>query len=133
MADLFFGVKIGLFEESEMRYIIDLLHMHTVKLGVYEQWPALNITGLGTIVSWLLRTCSPTTQRFNAWHKECMDKAVSTNVKDSHGVLAPVVQGAFDGKESTHTSAQMYAEGFFTTFTSKPSNTAIHWPITTVY
>ena len=122
MTEVFFGIKINLLNDPQMRYIIDLLHMHTVKLGVYEQWPALNKTGLGGLVSWLLRTFSRKTQYFNSWHHELMEQAVANNVNAANGILAPVIQGAVSSKsEFSHSQAQMLAEGSFTTFTSQPA------------
>ena len=120
MADFGYGTRIGLLEKPEIRYIIDILHMHELKLSIYEQWPALSKLGFGKIVSRITPKISPTAQRFSDWYQNFTQNAIRNNRDSRRGIFAPVVEGfEKETPDSRHTKEQMLAEGSFTLFTGK--------------
>lgn len=120
MADFGFGTRIGLLESEDSRFILDILRVHTIKLGVYEQWPQLSKIGIANVIGSFLRSMSPAVQRFESWYRSFTETAISNNRDTRNGILAPVVEGIGTGKSlSGHTKEQMLAEGLFTTFTGK--------------
>ena len=120
MAEFGFGTRIGLLQNPAIRYIIDILHMHELKLSVYEQWPALSKLGFGKLVSRITPKISPTAQRFSKWYQDFTQNAIRNNRDCRRGIFAPVIEG-FDKEtpESKHTKEQMLAEGSFTLFTGR--------------
>ena len=123
MTDFGFGVPTRLLNKPGDRYILDLLQMHTTKLGVYEQWPNLNRIGLGRFISDLLTKASPAIQQFTQWHHDFIDHTIASNSDTARGILASVIQ-AGEGKniKNGHNRAQMLAEGSFITFTASDGN-----------
>ena len=120
MADFGFGARIGLLEDADIRFILDILQIHTIKLGIFEQWPYLSKIGIANIMGIVLYVTSPAVQRFVSWYQTFTEKAIADNRKSRKGILAPVVEGIGTGKSiSGHTKEQMLAEGLFTTFTGK--------------
>ena len=120
MADFGFGTRIGLLENADIRFILDILQIHTIKLGIYEQWPYLSNIGIANVMGIVLYMTSPAVQRFVSWYQSFTEKAIADNRKSRKGILAPVVEGIETGKSiSGHTKEQMLAEGLFTTFTGK--------------
>lgn len=120
MTDFGFGTRVGLLDSSEHHYILDLLHMHSVKFAIYEQWPSLSDVGIGSCISQLLPIASGAVLRFNSWYQSFMEKAISNNCEVGKGILAPIVQGPRTGKPmSSYTREQMLAEGSFITFTGR--------------
>lgn len=123
MAAFGFGTKIGFLENPEIRYILDILHMHELKLGVYEQWPDLSRLGLGKLISRITPKVSKTAQRFNAWYQAFTENTITNNRDSRKGIFGPVVEGYdVEKPESGHTKAQMLAEGSFTLFTASEGN-----------
>ena len=120
MSDFGFGTRIGLLENADIRFILEILQIHTIKLGVYEQWPRLSNMGIAKVIGSVLQAFSPAVQRFEEWYRDFTEKAITKNRDVRNGILAPVVQGIGTGKSlSGHTKEQMLAEGLFTTFTGK--------------
>lgn len=120
MADFGFGTRIALLENADIRFILDILQIHTIKLGIFEQWPYLSKIGISNIVGIVLYMASPAVQRFVSWYQNFTEKAIADNRKSRKGILAPVVEGIGTGKSiSGHTKEQMLAEGLFTTFTGR--------------
>ena len=120
MADFGFGSRIGLLENADIRFILEILQIHTVKLGIYEQWPFISKIGIANVMGTVLYMSSPAVQRFVSWYQDFTENAISDNRKSRKGILAPVVEGIGTGKSiSGHTKEQMLAEGLFTTFTGK--------------
>ena len=120
MVELGFGIELGLMLKPEKRYILDLLHMHAKKLGIYEGWPALNDIGIGAAVRRLLASWVPVMRRFNKWHHAFTEEAVSRSSKSPAGIFAPLIRGS--GKPGTSSffqrpHEQMVAEGSFVTLT----------------
>lgn len=120
MSELGFGVRLGLLDNPGIRYILDMVNMHTLKLGVYEEWPDLDLMGIGNVISWLLSKTSPSVKRFNAWHHEFTEQLLKNNEKVKNGILAPIIRGPETTKAVRgHTKAQMIAEGSFVTLTGR--------------
>ena len=120
MADFGFGSRIGLLENADIRFILEILQIHTVKLGVYEQWPFVSKIGIANFMGTVLYMSSPAVRRFVSWYQNFTENAIIDNRKSRKGILAPVVEGIGTGKSlSGHTKEQMLAEGLFTTFTGK--------------
>jgi cytochrome P450 len=120
MVELGFGIRLGLMLEPEKRYILELLHMHAKKLGIYEGWPALNDIGLGSAVRNILASWVPMVRRFNKWHHAFTEEAVSRSTEKPAGIFAPLIRGS--GKPGTSSffkrpHEQMVAEGSFVTLT----------------
>lgn len=123
MVELGFGVDLGLLDKPEDRYILELLHMHTKKLGVFEQWPSLSRVGFGDFVRDLLQSTSSTIQKFGYWHRNFIDRAIAKNSHATCGILAPIIQsGVGMSNKSGHNRPQMLAEGSFITFTASDAN-----------
>ena len=120
MADFGFGSRIGLLENADIRFILEILQIHTVKLGVYEQWPFISKIGIANVMGTVLYMSSPAVRRFVSWYQNFTENAITDNRQSRKGILAPVVEGIGTGKSlSGHTKEQMLAEGLFTTFTGK--------------
>ena len=120
MADFGFGSRIGLLENADIRFILEILQIHTVKLGVYEQWPFISKIGIANVMGAVLYMSSTAVQRFVSWYQNFTENAIADNRKSRKGILAPVVEGIGTGQSSSgHTKEQMLAEGLFTTFTGK--------------
>ena len=120
MADFGFGSRIGLLENADIRFILEILQIHTVKLGVYEQWPFISKIGIANVMGTVLYMSSPAVRRFVSWYQNFTENAITDNRESRKGILAPVVEGIGTGKSlSGHTKEQMLAEGLFTTFTGK--------------
>ena len=120
MADFGFGSRIGLLDNADTRFILEILQIHTVKLGVYEQWPFISKIGIANVMGTVLYMSSPAVRRFVSWYQNFTENAITDNRKSRKGILAPVVEGIGTGKSmSGHTKEQMLAEGLFTTFTGK--------------
>lgn len=120
MADFGFGTRIGFLEDSETRYILEILHMHAVKLGIYEQWPNLTKIGIADYIGWILFKISSKAQRFDSWYHGFTEEIIANNCENRKGVLAQLVEGFGTGKSTFgHTKEQMLAEGSFTVFTGK--------------
>ena len=84
MTELGFGIRSDLLQKPKNRYILNLLHLHAKKLGIYEGWPRLNNIGVGSFVSRLLASAITTVKRFNAWHHAFAAEAVANSI-DSPG------------------------------------------------
>ena len=124
MADFGFGTGIGFLEDPTTHYILDILHLHAVKLGVYEQWPNLTSIGISSYIRWILIKTSPKMQHFESWFRKFTDGIVTRNRDTSNGVLAHLVNGSRTGKSTSgHTKEQMLAEGSFTIFAGE----FCHW------
>ena len=118
MAELSFGIQLRLLEQPEYHFILELLEIHTMKLGIYEQWPQLDMLGISGIVKTIFSRTS-SSQKFSAWHEKFITHAIENNSDQVNGILGPVVQSG-TGKKSTkqgHDMPQMLAEGSFVTFT----------------
>ena len=120
MAEFGFGTKIGLLDNADHRFVLDILNIHAVKVGVYEQWPHLSKIGVTNIIGHFLRAISPTVRRSDSWHQDFTEKVITRNRDARNGILAPLVEGIGTGKPlSGHGREQMLAEVLFTTFTGK--------------
>ena len=120
MTEFSFGTRIGFLEDPTTRYILDILHLHAIKLGVYEQWPNLTSIGIPSYIRWILLKTSPKVQRFDSWFRKFADEIVTRNRDARHGILAHLVDGSGTGKSTSgHTREQMLAEGSFTIFTGE--------------
>ena len=120
MAQLGFGIRTELLEKEENRYILNVLHIHAKKLGIYEGWPALNNIGVGKFVSRTLASIVPTARRFNIWHEKFTASAITNSCEIPGGILAPLIRGSgTPGKTNffKHSHEQMIAEGSFVTLT----------------
>lgn len=64
MADFGFSLRIGLLENVDIRFILEILQIHTVKLGVYEQWPFISKIDIANVMGAVLYISSPAVRRF---------------------------------------------------------------------
>ena len=128
MAEFGFGTKIGLLDNADHRFVLDILNIHAVKVGVYEQWPNLSKIGVANIIGHFLRAISPAVRRSDSWHQNFTEKVITRNRDARNGILAPLVEGLGTGKPlSGHGREQMLAEVLFTTFTGKNQGYGIFW------
>ena len=128
MAEFGFGTRIGLLENADHRFILDIVNMHAIKIGVYEQWPHLSKIGVANVVGRFLRAISPTVRRSVLWHQDFTEKIITRNRDTRNGILAPLVEGIGRGKPlSGHGREQMLAEVLSTTFTGKNPRYGTVW------
>ena len=115
-----FGISSGLLGNPEVRYITDVVKMHTIKLAVYEQWPLLDRLGVGWIVAAVLLICSKPVRDFNKWHAKFMNTAIANNRPEARGIFTPVIQQSQDlNPHGSHTQLQAMTEGSLNVLTSE--------------
>ena len=118
ISELAFGISTDLLNNTNDRFVLDLLHIYTWKLGVVDQWPNLNWIGLETLASKLLPSTSKDGNSFEEWLTKLTSKAIANNTSATNGLMAPVVQAGEDkNPKGGHDKSQMLAEGCFVTFT----------------
>lgn len=128
LSDFGLGTRIGLLDSPENQFILRILHLHTVKLGVYEQWPALDRLGIADSISCVLSAISPTVKSFNKWYLQFTERPIKNNRDTTKGILGPLGEGMETGKSrSGHTREQMLAEISFAIFTGTIPDRVIHF------
>lgn len=98
LSDFGLGTRIGLLDSPENRFILKILHLHIVKLGVYEQWPALDRLGIANSISRVLSAISPTVKSFNKWYLQFTERAIKNDRDTMKGILGPLAKGMETGK-----------------------------------
>lgn len=119
MSDFGLGLKPNLLRSSTRDFVFPALSIHEKKLGLWEQWPALNRIGLGPFAGLLLRSFSSKARLFNTWYQTLLEEAVTINTPNSQGIFGPAIQsgqGLLD--KPGHNQIQMLAEGSFSIFSS---------------
>ncbi|KAL9074297.1 MAG: hypothetical protein Q9157_004438 [Trypethelium eluteriae] len=113
------GVQLGLLDRPDAHYVIEILHLHTVALGVFEQWPILKGLGFKHLFSWAMAGLFLFKMRFNNWYINFIQDALSRNQHKASGVFAHLIQaGVGEISIPGHNRSQMIADGSFMTFTS---------------
>ena len=122
MSDYGFGKRIGMMDNPSLRFIAEVLKMHTKKMAFYETWPQLTGVGIGSIVAKLLPMFSNTVQRFNEWHMGFAQGIIELNSSEPRGVYGSIVQNSREvNAKGTHGPMQSKLEGSFILNTSKYS------------
>ena len=97
--------------------MLDFLEMHTVKFGVFEQWPDLSSIGLGETLSQILPAKIASVKKYNHWYQQFTHKVIRENNETAKGVLGHIMLGlASQCSRSGQMKQKVLAEGSFTLF-----------------
>lgn len=107
-----FGKGLQLLDQTKNRFIIDLLHAFSLKLGVYIQFPMLQNWGLEKVLE-VGQKIQGGHQDWRAWGRELEDSILSAHHTTQTSLFARILSSEDSQVQESFPESELRAEGIF--------------------
>ena len=109
IAELGFGHQLGLLDDPDRRYLVNLFEWCTFRIGFYEQWPGLAKLGLENVAAYFMPGASKTAGDFRHWRDDFMRSVTNEETISKDGLFSHLSEPS--NKGMIYSNARLFAEG----------------------